>query len=103
MIILVIGGTTVVGGLVLPPPLSSSLPMSLIQSAEAPTVTDSGNCFIGTPTIVGTNNDDVIQGTEGVDFIVGLGETIGFMVTEAMTSYVVAMVMTASMVAKVMT
>jgi Ca2+-binding RTX toxin-like protein len=68
---LVIGSTMTVG-LILLPPLSS--PMMLIQSVEAATtVSDAGNCFIGTPTIVGTNNNDIIQGTEGTDFIIGLG------------------------------
>jgi Ca2+-binding RTX toxin-like protein len=62
-IVLVIGTMTV--GLL---PLS---PM-LIQSAEA-TTTEVLKCFGGTPTIVGTNNDDVIQGTEGDDWIAGLG------------------------------
>jgi hypothetical protein len=68
-ILLVIGGGTMTMGLLLPP-LS---PMLLIQSAEATTTSDESNCFIGSPTIVGTNNDDVIQGTEGDDFIAGLG------------------------------
>jgi Ca2+-binding RTX toxin-like protein len=68
-ILLVIGGGTMTVGLLLPP-LS---PMLLIQSAEATTTSDASNCFIGSPTIVGTNNDDVIQGTEGDDFIVALG------------------------------
>jgi Ca2+-binding RTX toxin-like protein len=29
--------------------------------------------FVGTPTIVGTNNDDFIQGTGCKDYIIGLG------------------------------
>jgi Ca2+-binding RTX toxin-like protein len=65
---LVICSTVTVGLLLL------QLSPILIQSAEAATtVSDAGNCFIGTPTIVGTDNDDVIQGTEGRDYIVGLG------------------------------
>src|SRR5215213_9495536 len=62
-IVLVIG--TMTGGLL---PL---FPM-LIQSAEA-TTTEVLKCFGGTPTIVGTDNDDVIQGTEGDEWIAGLG------------------------------
>jgi hypothetical protein len=53
------------------PPLSSI--MLLIQSAEATTTSDASNCFIGIPTIVGTDNDDVIQGTEENDCIIRLG------------------------------
>jgi Ca2+-binding RTX toxin-like protein len=62
-------GTMTVGLLLLP----LSPPKSLIQSAEATTVSDAGNCFLRTPTIIGTDNDDVIRGTEGRDYIVGLG------------------------------
>src|SRR5215210_5637934 len=51
---------------------SSSIIAYLIQSAEA-TTTEVLKCFGGTPTIVGTDNDDVIQGTEGDDWIAGLG------------------------------
>jgi hypothetical protein len=68
--------------LVLPPLSSTKL---LIQSAEATTTSDASNCFIWTPTIVGTDNDDVIQGTEGNDCIIGLGGTIGYLVREAKT------------------
>jgi hypothetical protein len=72
MIIPVIGGTILTVGLVLAPLLSS--PILLIQSAEASTTTtELPKCWGRTPTIVGTNNDDVIEGTEGDDFIVGLG------------------------------
>src|SRR5918996_2195616 len=46
---------------------------TLIQLAEATSTNPESNCFIGTPTIVGTENDDVIQGTEGRDYIIGLG------------------------------
>ena len=68
-IILIMGLIMTVG--LLPLPLS---PM-FIQSAEATTTTTIGvpECFGGPPTIVGTDNDDVIEGTEGDDFIVGLG------------------------------
>jgi hypothetical protein len=65
----------------LPPhPLSSPV-LSLTQSAEATTTSTSSTtsttavppkCFGRAPTIVGTNNDDVTQGTEGNDVIVGL-------------------------------
>ena len=67
--ILVMGLLMTVG--LLPLPLS---PM-FIQSAEATTTTTTGvpECFGGPPTIVGTDNDDVLEGTEGDDFIVGLG------------------------------
>src|SRR5919112_1902737 len=61
-IVLVIGTMTM--GLL---PLS---PM-LIQSAEA-TTTEVLECFAGIPTIIGTDNDDVIQGTEGDDVIIAL-------------------------------
>jgi hypothetical protein len=62
VIILVIG--TIAMGL----PLS---PM-LIQIAEATAEVPICN-GIGPPTIVGTDNDDIIQGTEGNDLIAGLG------------------------------
>ena len=60
-------GTMTVG--LLPPLLS---PM-FIQSAEAtPTAPQVPNCWGGSPTIVGTENDDVINGTKGDDVIVGI-------------------------------
>jgi hypothetical protein len=79
-IILVIAGTSLTVGLIILLTLSSSSsPMSLllslfIQSAEATTTTPPvQSCYYGfTATIVGTNNDDVTQGTEGNDVIVGL-------------------------------
>jgi hypothetical protein len=68
-IILVMASTFVTAGLLLP--LASPI---LIQSAEATTAVQ--NCQIGLfgypATIVGTNNDGVIRGTEGNDVIVGL-------------------------------
>ena len=52
--------------------LPFSSPMLLIQSAEAtPTTSQVPNCWGGSPTIVGTDNDDVIEGTEEDDVIVG--------------------------------
>jgi RTX calcium-binding nonapeptide repeat (4 copies) len=68
-IILVMAGTFVTAGLLLP--LAS---LMFIQSAEAATTTPPvQSCYFGfTATIVGTNNDDVIRGTEGNDVIVGL-------------------------------
>jgi hypothetical protein len=67
-IILVMASTFVTAGLL---PLASPI---LIQSAEATTAVQ--NCQIGLfgypATIVATNNDDVIRGTEGNDVIVGL-------------------------------
>jgi hypothetical protein len=64
VIILVITGTTMtVAPLLLTQfsSSSSSSPMPLfIQSAEAAT-SEASNCFIGTPTIIGTENDDVIK------------------------------------------
>jgi hypothetical protein len=79
-IALVIAGTSITVGLIILLTLSSSPPMSLllsslfIQSAEATTTTPPvQSCYYGfTETIVGTNNDDVIRGTEGNDVIVGL-------------------------------
>ena len=66
MIILVIGGTTIAMGLF---PLSSS--MLLIQSAEA--TTDLLASARYTATIVGKeNSNDVLQGTEESNVIVGL-------------------------------
>jgi Ca2+-binding RTX toxin-like protein len=59
--------TLVIGTLTVGLPLS---PM-LIQIAEA--TTEVPTCAGGSATIVGTNNDDVLQGTEGRDVIVGLG------------------------------
>jgi RTX calcium-binding nonapeptide repeat (4 copies) len=67
-IILVMAGTFVTAGLLLP--LAS---LMFIQSAEATTTPPVQSCYFGfTATIVGTNNDDVIRGTEGNDVIVGL-------------------------------
>jgi len=66
-IILVMAGTFVTAGLL---PLAS---LMFIQSAEATTTPPVQSCYFGfTATIVGTNNDDVIRGTEGNDVIVGL-------------------------------
>lgn len=56
---LVIGSTMTVGLLL--PTLSS---LMLIQSAEATTTSQVPECFGGPATIVGTDNDDVIEGTE---------------------------------------
>ncbi len=67
-IILVMAGTFVTAGLLLP--LAS---LMFIQSAEANTPPPVQSCYFGfTTTIVGTNNDNVIRGTERNDVIVGL-------------------------------
>jgi Ca2+-binding RTX toxin-like protein len=44
----------------------------LIQSAKTGTTAAIQKCFGWPPTIVGTDNDDLIQGTVGDDIIVGL-------------------------------
>jgi Ca2+-binding RTX toxin-like protein len=76
MIPRIIGTIILVTGVIMTVGLLS-LPISpmLIQAAEATTTTTTGvpECFGGPATIVGTDNDDVIEGTEGDDFIVGLG------------------------------